>query len=89
VFGQSDALDAEHACLLHPPNVRCSLLCGKVGLCIGRQWSCCRRCNGAGAGFQLYSLINDIGWDLRAFVGYAPVLGAKVVAFRGTDSHSW
>jgi hypothetical protein len=50
--------------------------------------SCCR-CNGAGAGFQLYSLINDVGWDLRAFVGYAPVLGAKVVAFRGTDSHSW
>lgn len=47
------------------------------------------RCNGAGAGFQLYSLINDVGWDLRAFVGYAPVLGAKVVAFRGTDSHSW
>lgn len=47
------------------------------------------RCNQAAAGFQLYRLVNDVAWDLRAFVGYAPVLGAKVVAFRGTDSHSW
>jgi len=51
-------------------------------------WNC-SRCNQAAAGFQLYRLVNDVAWDLRAFVGYAPVLGAKVVAFRGTDSHSW
>ncbi len=48
-----------------------------------------RRCNDAASGFQLFALVDDVPWDLRAFVGYAPVLGAKVVAFRGTDSHSW
>ncbi len=51
--------------------------------------ACPCRCDEAASGFQLFALVDDAPWDLRAFVGYAPVLGAKIVAFRGTDSHSW
>lgn len=55
-----------------------------------RPWNCTRCKNEDAANdFQLFSLIEDVPWDLRAFVGYAPVLGAKVVVFRGTDSRSW
>lgn len=29
-----------------------------------------------------------MAWDLQGFVGWSEPLGAIVVAFRGTDSHS-
>ena len=39
------------------------------------------RCNGTATGFTLYTMIDDHVWDLFAFAGHSPVLGAKVRTF--------
>jgi len=39
-------------------------------------------------GFQVADIIVDDGYNLQAFVGYAPSLRSAVVAFRGTQSTS-
>lgn len=51
------------------------------------DWSC-TRCS-AVPGFQPHLVHFDEEWDLLAYTGYWPELGAKVVVFRGTDSSSW
>lgn len=50
-------------------------------------WNC-SRCDGIAAGFTPERAIFDAAWDLQGFVGFSKPLGAIVVAFRGTDSHS-
>lgn len=50
-------------------------------------WNC-TRCDGIAAGMQPEEVISDAAWDLQGFVGWSAPLGAIVVAFRGTDSHS-
>ncbi|KAI7835696.1 hypothetical protein COHA_010435 [Chlorella ohadii] len=50
-------------------------------------WNC-TRCDGIAAGVQPEEVISDVAWDLQGFVGWSEPLGAIVVAFRGTDSHS-
>lgn len=49
-------------------------------------WNC-TRCNHM-KGFEPETVVFDQGWDLQAYVGYSPELNAKLVSFRGTDSHS-
>ena len=34
-------------------------------------------------------MVYDLRWDLFAYAGFSEALDAMVVAFRGTDSHSW
>jgi hypothetical protein len=51
------------------------------------DWSCAR-CGDLSPGFRVQAVVNDAVWDLMAYVGYSSQLGAAVVAFRGTDSHS-
>lgn len=51
-----------------------------------QQWSCAR-CKKAGP-MTVYMTVVDEVWDLTAYAGYSSKLGAKLVVFRGTDSHS-
>ncbi len=40
-------------------------------------------------GFELERMTFDAQWDLAGYAGFSPHLDAMVVAFRGTDSHSY
>jgi hypothetical protein len=51
-------------------------------------WNC-SRCTAIPGKFQLQTMVYDLTWDLFAYAGYSEALDAMVVAFRGTDSHSW
>lgn len=48
-------------------------------------WNC-TRCE---AGFTPKRVIFDPLWDLQSFVGWSDSMNAIVIAFRGTDSHSY
>jgi len=48
-------------------------------------WNC-TRCK---AGFTPKRVIFDPLWDLQSFVGWSEDMNAIVIAFRGTDSHSY
>lgn len=50
------------------------------------QWNC-TRCRRAGP-MTVYGVVFDPVWDLKAYAGYSRTLGAKMIVFRGTDSHS-
>lgn len=50
-------------------------------------WNC-TRCLRV-PGFTAYEVVFDQVWDLLGFTGYDATHDAIVVAFRGTDSHSW
>ena len=52
-----------------------------------QPWNC-SRCGGDASGFTTERVVFDPAWDLLGYVGYSQPLGAIVVAFRGTDSHS-
>ena len=49
------------------------------------DWTC-TRCE---EGFTPRRVIFDPLWDLQGFVGWSDTLNAVVIAFRGTDSHSY
>lgn len=51
-----------------------------------RAWNC-SRCRTAGP-LTVYNVVFDAVWDLTAFAGWSSKLGAKLIVFRGTDSHS-
>lgn len=50
-----------------------------------QNWNCTRCKND----FQLEKAIFDPLWDLQGFVGWSDTLNGIVIAFRGTDSHSY
>jgi len=52
-----------------------------------REWDCARCA--AVPGFITHEAHYDDAWDLSGYAGYLPLLGAKVLVFRGTDSSSW
>ncbi|GAX78569.1 hypothetical protein CEUSTIGMA_g6009.t1 [Chlamydomonas eustigma] len=52
-----------------------------------KAWKC-SRCQGVPT-FQVTDVVFDLKWDLIGYVGYWPERNAIVVAFRGSDSHSW
>jgi len=52
-----------------------------------RDWTC-TRCQQV-PGFVTQLAHFDEAWDLSGYAGYLPLLDAKVLVFRGTDSGSW
>eukprot|EP00887_Chlorella_sp_A99_P003551 scaffold7.g3551.t1 len=51
-------------------------------------WNC-SRCGSESPGFAPQVAVFDAAWDLQGYVGFSAELDAIVVAFRGTDSHSY
>jgi hypothetical protein len=52
-------------------------------------WNCSRCVGAVTREFELERLVVDETWQLQAFAGFSQDLGAIVLAFKGTDSHSY